>query len=341
MTEILGALVAACLVGLVVYLVLRSEIRTVQLTVRHFEDQLRQLDIPRFRQEADAMRIQFDAFGQDLLRKVDAFKRLSAEEMQRAREDVLRLAEQRSVDAAIGHIQVASVTRDEFDRLRSAVQRLDGYEEAADRLEVIHELFESNDLRVLTWQSRLIRLMESGLAPEAEQDLMLANGVPIGAGQEFMKRMAKLGLVIEKRVASFWLQPDFVWLLSYTQDALWLQRQLEAHVQKEKDYQRSICADVARLEDGLLLVAEQYELPSGHVDILARDAAGADVLVELKYPAAGSAVVGQLLRYREEHVRATGGRPTRALLVAPAVTPRIRELLAQNGLEWRESALET
>lgn len=340
MTDVFGVVVAACLVGLIVYLVVRSEIRTVQLTVRHVEEQVKQLDVPRLRQEADGLRAQFDAFGQDLLGKVDAFKRLSAEEMHRAREDVVKLAEQRSVDAAIGHIQQASVTRDEFDRLRSAVQRLGGYEEAADRLELIQELFESNDLRVLTWQARLIRLMESGLAPEAEQDLMLANGIPIGAGQDFMKRMAKLGLVIEKRVASFWLQPEFVWLLSYTQDALWLQRQLEAHVQKEKDYQRSICGDVARLEAGLLLVAQQYELPSGHIDILARDATGSDVLVELKYPGAGSAVVGQLLRYREEHVRATGGRPTRALLVAPAVTPRIRELLAQNGLEWRESALE-
>lgn len=338
--EIAGAAVAAGLAGLVVYFVLRSEVRAALFTVRHLEERFKQLDIPRLRQEADSLRADFDAFGQDLLRKVDAFKRLSAEEMQRAREDVIKLAEQRSVDAAIGHIQQASVTRDEFDRLRSAVQRLGGYEEAADRLELIQELFESNDLRVLTWQSRLIRLMESGLAPEAEQDLMLANGIPIGAGQDFMKRMAKLGLVIEKRVASFWLQPDFVWLLSYTQDALWLQRQLEVHVQKEKDYQRSICADVTCLEAGLLLVAEQYELPSGHLDILARDATGADVLVELKYPAAGSAVVGQLLRYREEHVRATGGRPTRAMLVAPTVTPRIRELLAQNGLEWRESALE-
>lgn len=335
-TDIIIAVAVSAVVSIILFLVLRGETRATRLHVGHIEQQLGLIEPSQLRQGVESLRTEFVAFGQDVLGKVDAFKRLSAEEMGRIREDVTKLAEQRSVDAAVNHVRQISVTREEFQQLRVAVQRLGGYEESAERIELIRRLFESTDLRVLTWQTRLIRLLEGGLAPEAEQDQMLANGIPLGAGKDFLHRMDDFALVAEKRVASYWLQPDALWLLSYTQDALWLKRQLEASVRKEEDYQRSVRDHLALVEQGLMLVAEQYELPSGRVDLLARDAAGGDVLLELKYPTASSAAVGQLPRYREEYARAAGGRVPRAMLVAPTISERMRTLLQENGLDCRE-----
>src|SRR5687768_16298494 len=129
MSEALIAAVTALIVGSLVYFVLRSHLTGVDSGIRRVEEQLHQLDVPRLRSEADNLRREFQSLDRDLMSKVDAFKRLSAEETQRARDDVVRLAAQRGVDAAIGHIERASVTRDEFSQLRLAVQRLGGYED--------------------------------------------------------------------------------------------------------------------------------------------------------------------------------------------------------------------
>lgn len=336
MANILIAVVLSGVISLILFLVLRTDLRTSQESLRHLEGRLRFVDADRLRRDAETLRSEFQKFGTDLIGKVDAFKRLSAEEMARLREDVLGLAEQRSVDAAVSHVREVSVTREEFERLRTSVEKLGGHEELAERLELVGRLFDSTELRVLNWQSQLIRLLEGGLAPEAEQDQMLASGIPLGAGEKFLRRMAELELVSKKNVVSYWLQPEYLWLRPYTQDPAWLKRQLETLVLKEKDYQEFIRDHLNLVEDGLVLVAEQHELPSGRVDLLCRDVAGADVLVELKYPTTGSAVVGQLLRYREEYAQTSGGRPPRAILTAPRVPERLRDLLRERSLEWRE-----
>jgi hypothetical protein len=54
-------------------------------------------------------------FGDDILNRTDALKRLSAE-VQKIRDDIVQLAEQRSIDAAVNHIKQVTVTREEFER---------------------------------------------------------------------------------------------------------------------------------------------------------------------------------------------------------------------------------
>ncbi|MFC6797091.1 endonuclease NucS [Haladaptatus sp. DYSN1] len=103
----------------------------------------------------------------------------------------------------------------------------------------------------------------------------------------------------------------------------------------EADLKRRILDDPSLVEPGFQPLATERETPAGAVDIFGRDAAGRTVVVELKRRRVGPDAVGQLGRYvealrRELHADAT----VRGILVAPSVTDRARDLLAENGLEF-------
>lgn len=89
------------------------------------------------------------------------------------------------------------------------------------------------------------------------------------------------------------------------------------------------------IEPGLQPLATERETPAGPVDVYAEDADGRPVVVELKRTRVGPDAVGQLSRYvdaldRELHADAE----PRGILVAPSVTDRARQLLAEEGLEY-------
>lgn len=89
------------------------------------------------------------------------------------------------------------------------------------------------------------------------------------------------------------------------------------------------------LEPGFRPLATERETPAGPVDVFGRDAQGRSVIVEVKARRVGPEAVGQLGRYveaveRDLHADAT----VRGVLVAPGVTGRGREVLAEQGLEF-------
>ncbi len=62
-------------------------------------------------------------------------------------------------------------------------------------------------------------------------------------------------------------------------------------------------------------------VPSGRIDILAKDQAGATVVIELKAVKAQRGVIGQILAYMSDMVDEFGD-PVRGILVAPEFDPK-------------------
>jgi RecB family endonuclease NucS len=101
----------------------------------------------------------------------------------------------------------------------------------------------------------------------------------------------------------------------------------------EEDLRQHILDDPTLVEDGFVPEATERETAAGPVDVFGHDADGTPVVVELKRRRVGPAAVGQLQRY----VDALGeelpdGVAIRGILVAPSVTDRAREMLAERGL---------
>jgi len=327
------------IVGILLYALLSGRIRSIQSKLENISTSVNQWTNWLRTTDAATLREEFQKFGEDIVGRIEALKRLSSEEVQKIREDIIRMAEQRSVDAAVNQVKAVTITREEFDRLREMVVKLGGKEEEAERIELMARIFNTTDLRVLMWQCKVIGLLEGGLAPEAEEDTMIASGIPIAAGRQFLRSLEELGMVISKRVHSFWLTPEYSWITTYSKEPQWLKERIESLVQKESEYQKHIRQNLALVEEGLVVISEQFELPSGKVDIFARDVRGNDVCIELKYPIAISAVVGQLLKYREDQKARAAGTVPRCILVCPSVSDKLRGLLDKHSMEWREIPL--
>ncbi|WP_313691444.1 endonuclease NucS [Halorarum halobium] len=87
--------------------------------------------------------------------------------------------------------------------------------------------------------------------------------------------------------------------------------------------------------DGFEPLATERETDAGPIDVFGTDEDGTPLVVELKRRRVGPDAVGQLARYvsaieREE----PDGTPVEGVLVAPSVTDRAAELLAEEGLDF-------
>jgi RecB family endonuclease NucS len=103
----------------------------------------------------------------------------------------------------------------------------------------------------------------------------------------------------------------------------------------EADLKSLVLSNPERVEPGLRPLATERDTSAGPVDVYAEADDGQPVVLELKRDRAGPAAVSQLARYvdalaRDLHAEAA----PRGVLVAPSVTPRARQLLAENDLEF-------
>ncbi|WP_205619235.1 endonuclease NucS domain-containing protein [Neomegalonema perideroedes] len=86
----------------------------------------------------------------------------------------------------------------------------------------------------------------------------------------------------------------------------------------ERDLQAALRRSIAQLEPGLTIVdgGAERSVASGRIDILARDASGALVVIELKAVKAPRDAVAQILAYMGDLQEEEGGA-LRGILVAP------------------------
>ena len=87
------------------------------------------------------------------------------------------------------------------------------------------------------------------------------------------------------------------------------------------------------IEPGLVPINQQQHFRKGICDIIARDAKGNLVVIELKRRQADYASVTQLQRYMKE-VEKLKGIKTRGILLAPEIRKNAHELLEKYGLEF-------
>ncbi|GAA3682767.1 endonuclease NucS [Arthrobacter ginkgonis] len=100
----------------------------------------------------------------------------------------------------------------------------------------------------------------------------------------------------------------------------------------EADLQRLLAEQITLLGAGFTLVRREYMTPIGPVDILARDASGGTVAVELKRRGDIDGVE-QLTRYLELMNRDPLLAPVRGVFAAQQIKPQARTLATDRGIQ--------
>ncbi len=94
--------------------------------------------------------------------------------------------------------------------------------------------------------------------------------------------------------------------------------QSEAKLSLERDLQAALRRSIEQLEPGLQIAdgGSERSVPSGRIDILAKDAGGVPVIIELKVVTAPRDAVAQVLAYMGD-IQGDIDGPVRGMLVAP------------------------
>lgn len=98
---------------------------------------------------------------------------------------------------------------------------------------------------------------------------------------------------------------------------------VESSLSLERDLEDQIVSHLDILEPGLTLVSRQESSDVGRLDLLARDAAGRTVIIELKAGEAKDSSIGQIARYIGWYSEKDGTAP-RAILVASGFAEPVR-----------------
>lgn len=94
-----------------------------------------------------------------------------------------------------------------------------------------------------------------------------------------------------------------------------IEQLIETSISLERDVEEHLIRNLDTLETGLRFVERQVVIDVGRVDILAEDADGRRVIIELKVGEAKDAAVGQIARYLGWYARRDGRSP-RGMLIA-------------------------
>jgi RecB family endonuclease NucS len=94
-----------------------------------------------------------------------------------------------------------------------------------------------------------------------------------------------------------------------------IEQLIETSISLERDVEEHLIRNLETLEKGLRFIERQVVIDVGRVDILAQDAGGRRVVIELKVGEAKDAAVGQIARYLGWYAR-RDGKPPRGMLIA-------------------------
>ncbi|MBM3910809.1 MAG: DUF91 domain-containing protein [Thaumarchaeota archaeon] len=270
--------------------------------------------------------------------EMNKFRLGTTTDLNNAKDQMITTATEKVVEIANNHLVQNSISREEFDNLRQRIEKMLGAEEIVERMETLSAIFDTLQPRTLNWQCKLIKMLRGGLAPEAEEDQIVADGIPLSSYEKFLKKLMELKIIETKKVNMYSILPEFEWMFSYMDNPDWLQKRLEGTIKKEFEYQKFILDNLNLIEEGLLLEQEQYELATGKIDFICRDTNGKAVGLELKYPAAATTVKRQLSGYKIDYEQKTGRTDSRFILVSPRIPENLKLLLTGDGFEYREIA---
>ncbi len=101
----------------------------------------------------------------------------------------------------------------------------------------------------------------------------------------------------------------------------------------ERELSSLLIQDLHLIEPGLTPLKGESDVKRGSIDILAEDAAGSLVAIELKRRSAGLDAVTQLKRYVDQLQKRRGKR-VRGIICAPEITPNALNMLSSEGFEF-------
>ena len=258
-------------------------------------------------------------------------------------EKIVEDARQSVRSEAASLLSKGGVRREEFERLAKRVESEIGADEVAGRIDMLAKIFDTRQVKTLNWQCRLVRMLRGGLAPDAEEDMMVSEGIPKSAYGRFIKRLIDAKAVRRKNIDAYYMEPEFEWLYGYVESPDLLHSRLTSSEQNkklEKDYHGYIKNNPDLVEKGLRVQESEYMLDTGPIDLMCRDSEDRPVGVELKFPSATTAVIRQITGYRTDYSKKTGGAGARFIVVAPSIPKKIVGLLAERDIECLEIAFD-
>jgi hypothetical protein len=123
---------------------------------------------------------------------------------------------------------------------------------------------------------------------------------------------------------------------------------VETSIGLERDIEDHLINNLASIEKGLKFVSRQYHTDIGRIDILAEDAQGVRVVIEVKVGEAKDSVIGQIARYLGWFAKTDGKQP-RGIVVASefpegvryaaSVIPKLKLLSYRVHFSFEESTL--
>lgn len=307
-----------------------DDLTTLKITLPHTNE------VASVQENIQRLCMDFTTLKETIDDQMNKFKLGTTEDLHKTKNEMIKNATQTITEQATHHLLENSVSREEFEYLKERIEKMLGADEAVERMDVLRSLFDSSQIKTLNWQCKLIRLLNGGLAPDSEEDLIISEGIPKSSCDKFLKKLTETGITERKKISAFYLLPDYEWIYSYVDNPDWLQKRLDGTIKKEKDYQEYIRNNLYLIEEGLLLEKSEYVLATGSIDFICRDANGVAVGLELKYPSAITNVKRQILGYRTDYQQHTGRTDSRFILVAPKIPENLKELLRIDGIEYRE-----
>ena len=278
----------------------------------------------------------FTELNTHLEEQMNKFRLVTTEGLNQTRDEMIKIATEKLIESANRHLEEHSVNREEFNNLKNRIEKVLGADEVADRMEILSSIFDSSQIKTLNWQCRLVKLLNGGLAPDAEEDLITSQGIPRTSCEKFLKKLTEFGISEQKQISAFYITPEYEWIYSYVDNPDWLQKRLENTIKKESEYQDYIKDHLNLVEEGLLLEKAEYELATGKIDFICRDSNGKAVGLELKYPAASTSAKRQISGYKKDYEEKTGRSDSRFILIAPKIPENLKQLLVDDGLEYKE-----
>ncbi len=280
--------------------------------------------------------LDFTYLKENIDEQMNKFKLGTTEDLHKTKDEMIKNATQTVTEHANNLLLENSVSREEFENLKERIEKMVGVDEITERMEVLQLLFDSSQIKTLNWQCKLIRLLNGGLAPDAEEDIIISEGIPKSSCDKFLKKLTDVGITENKKISAFYLLPEYEWIYSYVDNPDWLQKKLDGTIKKENEYQEYVKNNLNLIEDGLLLEKSEYVLATGKIDFVCRDKNGLAVGLELKYPIATTTVKRQILGYKNDYEQKSGRIDSRFIVVAPKIPDKLKELLDIDNIEYRE-----
>jgi len=269
--------------------------------------------------------------------RLNLYEREYTKKFDEAKKEFAKDGLEKVISKASEFIQSKTVTKDEYNRLKSRIESVIGSEIDNQKTDLLRKVFsQTAQLSVLNWQCRMMKLLKGGFAPDAEYELLAKESIPTTKYKQFLKGLMDNGIAEEKKIQAYYVTPEGEWIFNYINDPTILQGRIESFIKKEKDYQKYIEENLDLIDTDLIKQESQYEVEGYLFDILCRDKEGKPLILELKYPKAERTSKWQIAEYRRRYLESHAIDDARFMIVSPKIDEDFQKDLIKDDIEFKE-----